>query len=121
MDLLDALVNDRGRTAAAQALGVNYRTVVRCQQSRRVSRRMRQVLQEFRDSQGVSDNGPGIGAEDGAEEAREHRAAALERENRELQETVEAQAQELEALRRRVSELGELARQPGWADAVDGD
>ena len=125
MDLLDALVNDRGRTAAAQALGVNYRTVVRCQQSRRVSRRMCQVLQEFRDSQGVSDDGPGIGAgdgaEDGAEEAREHRAAALERENRELQETFGAQAQELEALRRRVSELGELARQPGWADAVDGD
>ena len=40
LDLLDALVDDRGRVAAAEALGVNYRTVVRCQQSRRVSRRM---------------------------------------------------------------------------------
>ena len=124
LDLLDALVNERGRTAAAEALGVNYRTVVRCQQSRRVSRRMRQVLQEFRDSQGVGGDEPVIGAGDGdgedTGETPEHRAAALEQENRELRETVEAQAEELEALRRRVAELGERPQTPGGADAVDG-
>ena len=37
LDLLDALVNDRGRTAAARDLGVNYRTLVNCWDSRRVS------------------------------------------------------------------------------------
>ena len=120
LDLLDALVNERGRTAAAEALGVNYRTVVRCQQSRR----MRQVLQEFRDSQGVGGDEPVIGAGDGdgedTGETPEHRAAALEQENRELRETVEAQAEELEALRRRVAELGERPQTPGGADAVDG-
>ena len=94
LDLLDTLVSDRGRVAAAEALGVNYRTVARCQQSRRVSRRMRQVLQEFRDSQGVGDDGPGVvagdGAEEDAEETLQEQLTALEEENRELQETVEA-------------------------------
>ena len=124
LDLLDALVDGRGRVAAAEALGVNYRTVARCQQSRRVSRRMRQVLQEFRDSQDAGDGGPGIVAGDGAgEDAGEtpqDRAAVLEEENRELRETVETQAEELEALQRRVAELEERARPPGGADAVDG-
>ena len=106
LDLLDALVNDRGRTAAAEALGVNYRTAPKCQQSRRISPRMRQVLQEFRDSQGVGDDEPlvvvGDGAGEDSGETPEERAAALEQENRELRETVEAQAEELEALRRGV-------------------
>jgi len=96
LDLLDALVNDRGPTGAAEALGVNYRTVSRGQRSRRVTRRMRQVLQEFRDSLDAGDDGPGVGdsngVEDGARESRHDCVAALERENRELRETVEAQA-----------------------------
>ena len=120
LDLLDTLVNYRGRTAAAEALGVNYRTVVRCQQSRQVSRRMRQVLQEFRDSQGVDADGSGIVAGDVAGETLEEQAAELEQKNRELRETVEAQAEELEALRRRVAELGQRTQTPGGDDAVDG-
>ncbi len=115
LDLLDALVNDRGPTGAAEALGVNYRTVARCRQSRRVSKRIRQVLVEFRDAQDVGGDGPGVGSGesdgtgDDPGESPEHRAAQLERENRELRETVEAQAVELEALRRRVAELGQQA------------
>ena len=54
LDLLDALVNDRGRVAAAEALGVNYRTMMACYDSRRVSRRMRQALVELRESGGVA-------------------------------------------------------------------
>ena len=50
LDLLDALVNGRGRVAAAEALGVNYRTMMACYDSRRVSRRMRKALEEFRDT-----------------------------------------------------------------------
>ena len=38
LDLLDALVSDRGRTGAARALGVNYRTMMNCYDSRRVTR-----------------------------------------------------------------------------------
>ena len=41
LDLLDALVEQRGKVAAAKALGVNYRTVTACYDSRRVSPRMR--------------------------------------------------------------------------------
>ena len=121
MDLLDALVDGRGRVAAAEALGVNYRTVAKRQQSRLVSQRMRQVLQEFRDSQDASDGGPGIVAMDGAgedvAETPEDRAAALEQENRELRETVNARA---EALRRHVAELKERSQAPGGASAVGG-
>ena len=46
---------------------------------------------------------------------------ALEQENRALRETVEAQAEELEVLRRRVAELAEQARAPGGDDAVASD
>ena len=121
LDLLDALVNDRGPTAAAEALGVNYRTVTRCRQSRRVTLRMRQVLEEFRDSQDVGDDGSGVGAgvEDGAGESPHDRTAELERENRNLRATVEAQAVELEALRRQVSELEERDQMPDEGHEVD--
>ncbi len=40
LDLLDALVNDRSRVAASEALGVNYRTLVNCYDSGRVSPRI---------------------------------------------------------------------------------
>lgn len=124
LDLLDALVDDRGRVAAAEALGVNYRTVARCQQSRRVSRRMRQALQDFRDSQDVGDDEPGVGGGDGTGEDTGERVelseSALEQENRELRETVKAQAEELEALRRQVAELEERVQVASEADAVDG-
>ena len=124
LDLLDALVDDRGRVAAAEVLGVNYRTVARCQQSRRVSRRMRQVLQEFQDAQDVGDDGPEIGAGDtvgdDAAETVEYGLAALEQENRELRETVQAQAEELDALRRQITDLEERAQLLDGVDAVDG-
>ena len=125
LDLLDALVDDRGRVAAAEALGVNYRTVARCQQSRRVSRRMRQVLLVFRDSGGVGEDGPGIVLGDGegadTEDTLGERAETLERENRELRETVQAQAEELELLRRRIPGLQEQEPPPGGDDTVVGD
>ena len=73
-------VTDRA-AAAAKPLGVNYRTVVWCQQSRRVSQRMRQVLQEFRDAQDVGDHGSRIVAGDSpredAEETQQDRAVTL--------------------------------------------
>ena len=120
LDLLDALVNDRGPTGAAEALGVNYRTVARCQQSWRVSRRMREVLVEFRDSQGAGDGGPGTVGVDGAAEIHEDHAAALERENRELRETVETQAEELERLRQQIAKLEEQGQPASGDDAVEG-
>ena len=92
LDLLDVLVDDRGRVAAAEAMGVNYRTLVNCYNSRRVSRRMRQVLQEFRDAGGVGGDEPGDVDDDdvsGIEhESLERRVAVLEDENRGLRELV---------------------------------
>ncbi len=124
LDLLDDLMDRRGRVPAAEVLGVNYRTVARCQQSRQAPRRVRQALQEYRDtleaSQDEPDVVPGAGADD-AEESMADRAADLERENRKLRETVAAQAEELEALRRRVAELEGLGySQSGGAGILGG-
>ncbi len=124
LDLLDSLVNNRGRVAASEALGVNYRTLVNCYESRRVSRRMRQVLQEFRDAE-AGDGEPevvdGDGEAGGDAESVGERVAALEAENRELRETAEAHAGQLEELGRRVTRLEERAQQGGDAETVGVD
>ena len=110
-----------GRTAAARALGVNYRTMLNCYDSRQVSQRMRQALTEFRDSQDVGDDGAAVVGGEDTEATPGERAAALELENRELRETVEVQADELKALRRRVVELEVHGQLPGENDSVNGD
>ena len=102
LDLLDALVNDRGKVAAAEALGVNYRTMVTCHESRHVSRRMRKALAEFRDKHG--DGGDEQDDDAGDIVARvtalEERVAAMEEAYGALVETVEAQARQLTELER---------------------
>ena len=115
LDLLDALVNGRGRVAAAEALGVNYRTMMACYDSRRVSRRMRQAFAEFRDSAVVGD---GDGVADQGTEPLEQRVADLEEEGRGLRELVEAQAGQLQELGRRVARVEEQGQQPGDVEAV---
>ena len=121
LDLLDALVNDRGKVAAAEALGVNFRTMVACYDSRRVSRRMRKALEDF---QAADVDG---GGESGAESARdiaeqvvslEQRVAALEEEQQDLREVVEAQARQSDELERRVCALKEEAHPQSEVDAV---
>ena len=125
LDLLDALVNDRGKVAAAEALGVNYRTMVTCHESRHVSRRMRKALAEFRDKHG--DGGDEQDDEAGDIVARvtalEERVAAMEEAHGALVETVEAQAKQLTELQRNVggSEDGaeEEKRERSKPDRVD--
>ena len=121
LDLLDALVKDRGRVAAAEALGVNYRTMMACYDSRRVSRRMRKALEEFRDA------GEAGGAEvddDGAADEVEtlrQRVAELEEEARGLRGLVETQAGQLEELGRRVAQLVREAQQRCESEPAVGD
>ena len=119
LDLLDALVNDRGKVAAAEALGVNYRTLVACHESRRVSRRMRRALEEYRDAA----DGDGDDAGDIAEEvgSLERRVVALEKENRALRETIEAQAEQLAQLERQIGAQEEEERQRDGNDAFGVD
>ncbi len=124
LDLLDALVNDRGKVAAAEALGVNYRTMVTCHESRHVSRRMRKALAEFRDKH--VDGGDAQDDEAGDIVARvtalEERVAAMEEAYGALVETVEAQARQLTDLERNAggSEDGaeEEKREPSKPDPV---
>ena len=116
LDLLDGLVSSRGRVAAAQALGVNYRTMMNCYDSRRVSDRMRRALEEFRDYASGDDDEV---VTDGEVEALVKRAAELEVENRELRELVEAQAKQLEVLERQAASLEEQESSVGDAERVD--
>ena len=121
LDLLDALVNDRGKVAAAEALGVNYRTMTACYESRSVSRRMRRALEEYRDT--VVDGGDEPDDESASDIAEqvvslEHRVAALEEERREV---IEAQAKQSEELERRVRALEEGERHQSEADEVGVD
>ena len=115
LDLLDALVSDRGKVAAAEALGVNYRTMVTCHESRHVSRRMRKALEEYRRT--------GVEGGDIAERvtALEEQVTALEDEHRILRETIETQAKQLAGLERSAERLGEEDRQEPEADVTEDD
>ena len=123
LDLLDALVESRGKVAAAEALGVNYRTMTNCYDSRRVSRRMRLALQEFRDEQeaGGGQGGTvidGDGETEAAMEALGRRVAALEEENRRLREMVEAQKGHSKSSERSVDSVEEQERRTGECESV---
>lgn len=113
LDLLDALVEQRGKVAAAEALGVNYRTMVTCYESRHVSRRMRKALAEFRDKHGDGGDEQDDEAGDVAEKVAglEDRVAALEEAHGALAETVETQAKHLAELERDVGGRGDGERQ----------
>ena len=107
--------------AAAEAPRMNYRTMMSCCDSRRVSRRMRRALREFHNAGGVKlENGDGDDARtDSQVGALGKRAAELEEENRELSELVEAQSIQLEGLERQAAAL-ETGQQPdGDAERVD--
>ena len=122
LDLLDALVEERGRVAAAQALGVNYRTMTNCHDSRRVSRRMRQALEKFRDVQeaGGGQDGTAVegdGETEAAMEALARRVAALEEENRQLREMVEAQGSSSKASERSGDSVEERERRWGECES----
>ena len=120
LDLLDALVNDLGKVAAAEALGVNYRTLSACYDSRHVSWRMRRALEEYRDTAvGDGDDLASDDVVDVSEKlvALEELVMALEKENRALKETTEAQAEQLAQLERQVGAPGEEERQQVEAHA----
>ena len=123
LDLLDALVNDRGKVAAAEALGVNYRTMVTCHESRHVSRRMRKALAEFRDKHvdGGDEQADEAGHMAKKVAALEERVEALEEGHGDLVETVETQAKQLSELERRVDGAEDEERRETDADASNDD
>ena len=124
LDLLDAMVKDRGRVAAAEALGVNYRTMMACYDSRNVSRRMRRALEEFRGAgTGTEAGGTEVDDDGAADEVKtlRQRVAELEEEDRGLRGLVETQAGQLEELGRRVAHLVREAQQRGESEPVVGD
>ena len=125
LDLLDALVEERGRVPAAQALGVNYRTLALCCDTREVSRRMRRALLDFRDLGGAvggeSEVGDGDGPPDEGVVVLRQRVAELEDENCGLRELADDQARQLEKLTRRLAALEDSRRPGDAAEGVDAD
>ena len=125
LDMLDALVEERGRVPAAEALGVNYRTLALCCDSRQVSRRMRRALVEFRErggsGGGETGNGDGDGPPDGDGAVLRQRVAELEDENAELRDLADEQACQLEELSRRLAALEDGRQSGDAAQVVDAD
>ena len=122
LDLLDALAEGRGRVPAAELLGVNYRTLALCCDSRQVSRRMRRALVEFRDrgaGGGETGVGDGGGSPDAGVAALRQRVAEMEDENAELRELADDQARQLEVLTRRLAALEDSRRLGDAAEVVD--
>ena len=132
LDLLDALVEERGRVPAAQVLGVNYRTLALCCDSLQVSRRMSRALLEFRnwggDSGGEREDGDADAAPDGGEAALPRRVAELE-DSKQAEEVAKidgiAEVVDADADAANVHEHGDSGRQdwrpprrrPGMPDA----
>ena len=123
LDLLDALVEERGRVPAAQILGVNYRTLANCCDSRQVSRRMKQALVDFRNAGtsviGEAADGDGNDPPDAGVAALRQRVDELEDENSRLRELADDRARQIEQLTRRLAAL-KGASQPDAADEVVG-
>ena len=122
LDLLDALVEGRGRVPAAEALGVNYRTLALCCDSRQVSRRMRRALLDFRNANapvsGESEDGDGDRPPNGGVAALEQRVSDLEDENFELRGLADEQARQIQELARRVAALEDVGQQGDDGDEV---
>ncbi len=130
MDLLDALVEARGRVPAARVLGVNYRTLALCCDSRQVSTRMRRALLEFRDrggdaggdaedSEGEPGDVDGDNRQDDDGAALRQRVAELEDENYRLRQLVDEQARQLEELNRRLAVLEDTGQKGDGSEGID--
>ena len=115
-DLLEALVEVRGRAPAAEVLRVNYRTLAFCRDSRQVSRWMRRALLEFRNANntgsGDTEGGDGDRPPNGGMAALEQRVSDLEHENSQLRDLADEQTRQMEEWAHRVAAL-DGGRQPG--------
>ena len=100
-ELLEGLVRRRGRLAAAGALGVNYRTLVRSIEKGTLSRRVRESLERLAETE------PDAGAlqAEGRVEALASRVGALEEEVGGLRGAVGTQAERQEEFEGRLARL----------------
>ena len=112
-EVLQQLVEYRGRMRAATALGVNYRTVAKNLEAGSPSRRMRRALQEFEAGSGPAESPDldGSRGSDGRDQTVAQQMKTLAGEVAHLGEMVEAQGGQLQELGRRVAGLDDVTRE----------
>lgn len=125
LTLLDALVGYRGRVGAAEVLGVNYRTLRRAQDTRKLSAGMVRALEkfatmdtEFNSTFYASDP---VGEEEELDPTLASQMNAIRAENRELCEIIESLTVHLQELWRRVALLEGGKRHSGHRNSRRGE
>ena len=118
LEQLKELARQRGRVKAAQLLGVNFRTLAPSIESGKLSRRMREALEQMAETDDFSDEFNG-GPVDDSEEL-EKRVEALEEEVRSLRQVVEEQAEGTRELAHRVEKFEAAQREVKRTNSVEG-
>ncbi len=116
VEQLKRLVDEHGRVKGAELLGVNFRTLAVSIESGKLSRRMREALEQTTETdQGLS--GP---ARDEVDEKEKLaiRLAALEEEVGSLRTLVDEQSEEMQELATRVEQLEQTHDEGGESDQV---
>ena len=103
MEQLKELARQRGRVKAAQLLGVNFRTLAGSIESGKLSRRMREALQEMAETDEGLDDTAGDPVDDSEE--LEKRVEVLEEEVRSLRQVVDEQEEGTRELAQRLGKL----------------
>ena len=118
MEQLKQLARQRGRVKAAQLLGVNFRTLAASIESGKLSRRMREALQQMAETDEALGDPAGDAEDDGGELAQ--RVDTLEKEVGDLRQTMKGQEERASELTQRLKKLEAAQREVKRADPVEG-
>ena len=117
MEQLKELARQRGRVKAAQLLGVNFRTLAASIESGKLSRRMREALEQMAEADDFSDEFTGDPVDDSEELGKQ--VEVLEEEVRDLRTVVKAQEEGLEELAHRVEKFEAAQHEVKRTNSVD--
>ena len=118
LEQLKELARQRGRVKAAQLLGVNFRTLAGSIESGKLSRRMREALEQLAETDEGLDDTAGDAEDEGEELAK--RVEALEEEVRSLRHVVEEQAEGTRELAHRVEKFEAAQNEVKRTNSVEG-
>ncbi len=118
MEQLEELVRQRGRVKAAELLGVNFRTLAGSIESGKLSRRMKEALEQMVETDDFSDEFADDPVDDSEE--LEKRVEVLEEEVRSLRQVVDEQEEGTRELAQRVEKLEVAQHEDERTNSVEG-